>query len=133
MALRTAERDHHRAHLLNPCPCRRIHPHMKPIRVVLYKYTGPQGLFTIPESWCRECDLLVRATERAIAESGLEVDFRIRPWFLWMAVPFLRHFGWHAPILVVGGRMVSQGIVAKESAILEALQRAARGSAAPAA
>jgi len=97
---------------------------MKPIKVIIYKYTGPQGLFTIPESWCEECDLLVRAVKGEIEESGAKAELTIRPWFLWMAVPFFRHFGWHAPILVVNGRMVSQGIVAKREDIRRALQDA---------
>ena len=91
----------------------------------MYKFTGWQGLFKIPESWCRECDLLVRATEHAIKASGRDVEFKVKPWFLWFWRPLLRFGAWKAPILVVGGTMVSQGIVPDEGTIAVAIDQAA--------
>ncbi len=88
----------------------------------IYKFTGWQGLFKIPESWCRECDLLVRATERAIEASGQDFALQIRPWFLWFWKPLLSFGAWRAPILVVGRRLVSQGIVPEDAEIVEAIR-----------
>lgn len=87
----------------------------------MYKFTGKQGLIKIPESWCRECDLLVRATERAIEASGEKVDFVIRPWFLWFWKPLFQLRAWHAPILEINGRLISQGIVPEDATIIEAI------------
>ena len=93
--------------------------------VTVYKFTGWQGLFKIPESWCRECDMLVRATERAIESSEHHVDFQIKPWFLWFWKPLFQFRAWHAPILVVENRLVSQGIVPDDATIIEAIEKAA--------
>lgn len=83
------------------------------VQVVVYRFTGRQGLFKVPEGWCRECDLLIRSTERAIRSAKAEdkAELRVRPWFLWFWKPLLRNRAWHAPILTVNGRLVSQGIV----------------------
>ena len=90
----------------------------------IYKFTGWQGFFKIPESWCRECDLLVRATERAIEASGHDVEFKVKPWFLWFWRPLFRYGALKAPILVVGRRLVSQGIVPEDAEIVEAIRAA---------
>ena len=94
------------------------------LSITMYSFTGWQGLFKVPESWCRECDLLVRATERAIEASGHDVEFKVRPWFLWFWKPLFRYGAWKAPILVVGRRLVSQGIVPEDSEIVEAISAA---------
>ena len=77
--------------------------------VTVYPITGRQLFFHVPESWCRECDLTVRAVERAT--SGLDdVDVRIRPWFNHLFEALLRG-GWHAPVVTVDGALFSQGVV----------------------
>jgi hypothetical protein len=91
------------------------------VKITLYKFTGWQGILKIPESWCRECDLLVRATERAIESSGRTADFNVKPWFLWFWKPLFQHKAMHAPILVVDGKLVSQGIVPADSEIESAI------------
>jgi hypothetical protein len=97
------------------------------MEVVIYKFTGWQGLFKIPEAWCRECDLLVRATQRALEQTGIRdsARFVIRPWFLWFWKP-LRRGAWRAPILTINGRVVSQGIVPPVERIVEEMRREAR-------
>ncbi|MCH8274900.1 MAG: hypothetical protein IH851_08920 [Armatimonadetes bacterium] len=82
------------------------------IELIVYRFAGWQGLFKIPERWCPECDLLIRASQKAIEQSGApdRVKLIVRPWFLWFWKPLLRG-AWHAPILTVSGRVVSQGIV----------------------
>ena len=92
--------------------------------VTIYKFTGWQGLIKIPERWCRECDLLVRATERAIEASGQDVALKIRPWFLWFWKPLLQFGAWRAPILIVGQRLVAQGVVPEDAEIAEAISAA---------
>ena len=86
---------------------------MKKVQITIYRFSGKQGLFTIPKDWCLECDLLVDMVQDVVKELGVEekVDLKIRPWFLWAWLPFFRYFAWHAPILVINGKLISQGIV----------------------
>ena len=86
---------------------------MKKVQITIYRFSGKQGLFTIPKDWCPECDLLVDMVQDVVKELGMEekVDLKIRPWFPWMWFVFLRYFAWHAPILVINGKLISQGIV----------------------
>lgn len=93
------------------------------VEIVIYRFTGWQGLFKIPNSWCRECDLLLRATERAVRAAKAERWTRIivRPWFLWFWKPLILNGACHAPILTVNGHLVSQGVVPAESAIVSAI------------
>lgn len=94
------------------------------LQATIYRFTGWQGLFKIPESWCRECDLLIRATERVAAECDATIEVEIRPWFLWFWKPLFRFGAWKAPILVVNGEMISQGIVPDDGKIANAFCRA---------
>lgn len=96
------------------------------VRVIIYCFTGWQGLFKVPESWCRECDLLIRAAQKAIRESehSERIELLMRPCFLWMWKPLLTHRAWHAPILTVNGQLVSQGVVPIASEIGKAIQAA---------
>ena len=86
---------------------------MKKVQITIYRFSDKQGLFTIPKDWCLECDLLVDMVQDVVKELGVEekVDLKIRPWFLWAWLPFFRYFAWHAPILVINGKLISQGIV----------------------
>lgn len=92
--------------------------------MTIYRFTGWQGFFKIPESWCRECDLLVRATERVAETSATDMTLDVKPWFLWFWKPLFRFGAWKAPILVVDGEMVSQGIVPEDGKIADALSKA---------
>jgi hypothetical protein len=98
------------------------------IKLTIYRFTGWQGLFKIPESWCLECDLLVRATQQAIQAAYAEesAELTIRPWFPWFWRPLLWNRAWHAPILTVNGRLVSAGIVPPVEEIAEAIRKEGR-------
>lgn len=100
------------------------------INLTLYRFTGWQGLFRIPESWCQECDLLVRATRQAMHSAGGEpsAELTIKPWFLWFWKPLLWNRAWHAPILTANGRLVSEGIVPPVEEIVAAIREAGRRS-----
>ena len=85
--------------------------------------TGKQGLFSISENWCRECDLLIAIVEHTVKELHIEdrAKIKIRPWFLWAWLPFFRHFAWHPPILIINGKLISQGIVPGKEQVIDAL------------
>lgn len=90
-----------------------------PINITIYRFTGSQGFFKVPEKWCEECDLLVAMVKKTVKELGLEnqTKLEIKPWFLWWWQPFMKYFAWHAPILVINGKLVSQGVVPSQETL----------------
>lgn len=94
-----------------------------PIKVTIYRFTGSQGFFRIPKKWCQECDLLVSLVRKTISDLGLEdkVSLTIKPWWLWWWEPLFLYFAWHAPILVINGKLISQGIVPDKETLLKVL------------
>lgn len=94
------------------------------IKIIIYRFTGKQGLFTIPKDWCEECDILISLIKNMVKESKAEdmVKLIIRPWFLWAWLPFLRYLAWHAPILIINKRLISQGIVPRKKDVAAALE-----------
>lgn len=96
------------------------------IKIIIYRFSGRQGFFTIPKKWCEECDLLISFTKQVVKEIKMEgrVKFIIRPWFLWFWLPGLRYFVWHAPILIIDSKVVSRGIVPSQEEVKEALKKA---------
>lgn len=91
--------------------------------ITIYRFSGNQGLFRIPDKWCKECDVLVSLVRKTVFELGLEkrVCLIIKPWFSWWWEPLLKHFAWHAPILVIDGKVISQGIVPDKKKLINAL------------
>ena len=78
------------------------------VRITCYVVTGDHGGITIPESFCRECHLFVRAADVAAERADVPVDVRVVSWYT-HALGALRHGGYHPPVMVVGGRRLSQG------------------------
>ena len=95
----------------------------KKIQIVIYPMTGRQGLFTTPKGWCEECDLIIALVEDIVKELHIEdrAKIKIRPWFLWAWLPFFRYFAWHPPILIINGKLISQGIVPRKEQVIDAL------------
>lgn len=102
-----------------------------PVEVRVYVFSGPQlgGLFTVPESWCRECDLFARAADQAAGkakEQGVPVRVKVLPWWSRL-LGALRYGGWHPPVLVVNGSRIAQGHdVPSVERVVEAIEAAAR-------
>ena len=93
------------------------------IQITVYPMTGKQGLFFVPKKWCKECDLVISLVQDVVKELSLgdETDIKIRPWFLWGWLPFFRYFAWDPPILVINGKLISQGIVPKREQVIRAM------------
>lgn len=92
-------------------------------KIIIYRFTGKQGLFYIPKRWCKECDMLVTLVETIIERENLSenVELIIRPWwFLWF-IPLFKYGSFHAPQLIIDGKLISAGIVPKEKDIVDAL------------
>lgn len=99
-----------------------------PIEIVIYRFTGNQGLFRVPKKWCEECDLLVAMVKQTVKELDLEnqTKLEIKPWFLWWWQPLLTNLAWHAPILIINGELISQGIVPDKQALVKVLSKNVR-------
>jgi hypothetical protein len=92
--------------------------------LVVYRITGCQGIIDIPSRYCEECDLTVALAGRVVAElADPTVRLLVRPWFLHFWRPIWRG-GWHAPIVTLNGRVVTQGVVPEREQLLRAIQAA---------
>lgn len=92
--------------------------------VTIYYITGKQlGPLSVPDSWCEECDLTVRAVQSALREADPQshLTFTVKPWMR-HAVPALLKGGWHPPIVVIGGKVHSQGIVPDREGLISWLR-----------
>ena len=88
---------------------------MKTVNITVYKITGKQLFFTVPESVCKECDTVVRMVERISKKLGTEqVTVQVLPWMNNLASA-LRKRSWHPPVILVNDKVFSQGIVPNES------------------
>lgn len=98
----------------------------KKVVVTIYPIAGRQLFFRVPDSFCRECELALRAVARAVGEldpAGESFAVQVKPW-LNNLIQALRRGGWHPPVVTINGRLFSQGVVPDEgklgSALLEA-------------
>ena len=84
---------------------------MKKVNVVVYKMTGKQLFFNVPESICEECDLSVERVKSVAKKIGdSKINIEVEPWFNHMMKVLLKG-GWHPPVVMINGRIFSQGIV----------------------
>lgn len=96
------------------------------ISITLYRWAGQKWFFRICGE-CAECDLAV-AQARAVvsAHPDWPLELEVKPWLshLWES---LRRGGWHAPVVMVDGRLFRQGTVPSraelETAVRSALKR----------
>lgn len=92
--------------------------------ISIYRFTGRQGLFSVPKKWCEECDLLILMVKQTV--EGLRIKSKtkitIKPWWLWWWQPLFLYFAWHAPILVINGKLISQGVVPNKENLIKTLQ-----------
>jgi hypothetical protein len=95
----------------------------KPTVVTVYPIAGRQLFFQIPESFCKECDLTIRAVRRAVEEleNPTEVQVQIRPWLNYLPQALLRR-GWHPPVVTINGKRFSQGVVPDVSDLRETIK-----------
>ncbi|KIP69469.1 glutaredoxin family protein [Vibrio jasicida] len=81
----------------------------QPIKMTLYRWAGSWGPFKVNIP-CGECtltkDILADTFENELA--GVPVELEVKDWLSHWWEP-LKLGAWHAPILVVEGKVVSQG------------------------
>ena len=76
--------------------------------IEIYVVSGLQGFLRIPEGFCKECNMFYQAARQAADEVEEEIDISVRSYWTWFPKPLLKG-GYHAPVIVVNGRLLSQG------------------------
>jgi glutaredoxin len=101
----------------------------EPVRVTLFRWAGAWGPFKVKIP-CAECALTkdVLADTFATELAGVPVELDVREWLTEWWKP-LRRGGWHAPIVMVDGRLVSQGHALNRGVLTEAVIEAHARSA----
>ena len=91
------------------------------VKIILYRWAGTWGPFSIKIP-CGECALtkdIIRDTLKHEL-SGILVDLEIREWLSEWWRPLVKG-GWHAPIVMVEGRVISQGSALNRGVLTEAI------------
>ena len=90
-------------------------------KVTLFRWAGAFGPFKVNIP-CGECSLTVDVIKDTFAHelAGIPVELDSRDWLTEWWVP-LRRGGWHAPIVLVEGRLVSQGHALNRGVLTEAV------------
>ena len=93
----------------------------RPVRVTLYRWAGEWGPFKVKIP-CGECaltkDVLVDAFETDLA--GVPVELDVREWLSEWYRPLFKG-GWHAPIVFVEDKIISQGHALNRGVLTEAV------------
>ena len=81
----------------------------EPVKIKLYRWAGKWGPFKVNIP-CGECSLTVDVINDTIATelAGISVELETYDWLSTWWKP-LRQGGWHAPIVIVEDKLVSQG------------------------
>lgn len=82
---------------------------MQAVKILVYRWAGAWGPFKVNIP-CGECSLTADIIKDTIENDldGIEVELEIRDWLDEWWKPLLKG-GWHAPIVMVEGKIVSQG------------------------
>ena len=94
---------------------------MEPIRITVFRWAGSWGPFkvTIP---CGECsltkDVILDTMDKEL--NGIPVTLDLRDWLSEWWKPLLKG-GWHAPIVMVEGRIIGQGSALNRGVLTQAV------------
>ena len=96
-----------------------------PVNITLHRWAGAWGPFRIKVP-CGECTLTEAIIEDCLANELADVQVRVRQhdWLSNWWRPLLRG-GWHAPIVQVDGKVVSQGLALNRGLLVQAVIAAA--------
>ena len=97
------------------------------VNITVFRWAGAWGPFKVRIP-CGECaltkDIIQDCLDTDLA--GIDVDLDLRDWLTEWWKP-LRKGGWHAPIVLVNGRIVSQGAALNRGVLTQAVIEAATG------
>ena len=96
---------------------------MKSVQITMYVWAGSKfGIIIKTE--CKECEInrgiLEDMKQKEFAEKPVKIE--INPWltYIWDS---LRHGGWHAPVILVNGKLFSQGVVIDRKKLVEQVEK----------
>ena len=92
-----------------------------PVEIILYRWAGAWGPFTIKIP-CGECSLTKDVIRDTLGHelADIPVTLHLRDWLTEWWHP-LRKGGWHAPIVMVEGKVISQGNALNRGVLTEAV------------
>ncbi|MCU7830036.1 MAG: glutaredoxin [Candidatus Thiodiazotropha sp. (ex Myrtea sp. 'scaly one' KF741663)] len=94
---------------------------MEPVHITLYRWAGNWGPFKVKIP-CGECSLTKDVLEDTFLHEleGIPIKLEILDWLTWWWRP-LRRGGWHAPIVMVEDRVISQGHALNRGVLTQAV------------
>lgn len=99
----------------------------KPVHITVFRWAGAWGPFKVNIP-CGECSLTKDIIQDCIDTdlAGIEVELDLRDWLTewWKPLP---RGGWHAPIVLVNGRIVSQGAALNRGVLTQSVIEEAAG------
>lgn len=97
---------------------------MNKVLITLYRWAGDWGLFKVKIP-CGECtltkDVILDTLGQELADISVELE--IRDWLTEWWKPLLKG-GWHAPIVMVAGKVISQGHALNRGLLTQAVVEA---------
>ena len=78
------------------------------IVIEIYVVTGKHSFLQIPESFCKECNMFYHAAKEAADQVNEEVDIRVKSYWTRFLRTLLKG-GFHPPVIIVNGKLFSQG------------------------
>jgi len=93
----------------------------RPVKLTLYRWAGKWGPFKVSIP-CGECALTADVINDTLANelAGIPVELEVRDWLSNWWKP-LAAGGWHAPIVMVEGKIVAQGHALNRGVLAEAV------------
>ena len=99
-----------------------------PVNITVFRWAGEWGPFKVKIP-CGECALTKDIIQDCIDSdlSGIDVELDMRDWLTewWKPLP---KGGWHAPIVLVNGRIISQGAALNRGVLTQSVIEEATGS-----
>lgn len=94
---------------------------MTPIKITVYRWAGSWGPFKVSIP-CGECsltkDVILDTMENEL--DGIPIELDMRDWLTEWYKPLLKG-GWHAPIIMVEGRIIAQGSALNRGLLTQAV------------
>lgn len=80
------------------------------VKITVYRWAGKKWFFRI-EGECIECDLAVSQVRALMARNPRwPIELEVKPWLSHLGESLIRG-GWHAPVVLVDGKLVHQGTI----------------------
>ncbi len=92
----------------------------KKVHILVYKYAGRKGPFAIKNK-CEECDVTISML-KDLESKKKSISLEIKPWLDNFFTALLKG-GWHAPVVLINGKIFSQGIIPNRKDLIYKIDR----------